>query len=64
MTDEDFIIKQHNVLEKAANELMEARMLLHECLFFMNNVPNNKYSTIKGNEDHYELCSRISKLLK
>ena len=42
-----------------AKEFEEYENLLKECLYFMNNVPNNKYDTIKGNKNHYELCRLI-----
>lgn len=37
--------------------------LLKEALYFMNRIPNNKYYTMAGNKNHYELCSRITKYL-
>ena len=49
--------------EKITNELKEARILLHQCLYFMNNVPNNKYDTMLGDKNHYKLCSEVQKLL-
>lgn len=42
---------------------IEAIQLLEECLYFINQVPNKKYSTKTG-ETSYELASKISKYLK
>lgn len=44
--------------------LKKAELLLKESLYFMNQVPNNKYDCEDGTKDHYKLCSKISKFLK
>jgi len=43
---------------------IEALMLLRESLYFMNQVPNNKYYVSGGSKNHYELCSKIDKFFK
>jgi len=55
-TDEEF--------EEVLEELDSAKQFLKETLYFMNEVPNNKYSTLNGKKDHYKLCSRIQEFLK
>jgi hypothetical protein len=41
--------------------LRKALALLSQSLYFMNQVPNNKYYISGGSKNHYELCSRIDK---
>lgn len=43
---------------------IEALMLLRETLYFMNQVPNNKYYIQGGGKNHYELCSKIENFFK
>jgi hypothetical protein len=43
--------------------LVAALALLSQSLYFMNQVPNNKYYVSGGSKNHYELCSKISKFL-
>lgn len=43
-------------------DLGKAVELLNQCLYFINQVPNKKYSTSTG-ETSYELASKINKFL-
>ena len=50
--------------KKSSIELKEATNLLKEAVYFMNQVPNNRYLTYNGDRDHYKLCKAIDNFLK
>ncbi len=44
-------------------DLLEAEILLRECLAFINQVPNGKYSAFPY-KDSYELASKVGEFLR
>ena len=45
-------------------DLKEAKELLEDALYFINNVPNRRYFTKNHGADSYKLASQIGKFLK
>ena len=49
--------------EDVKKDCKEANLLLQECLYLLNKVPNRKYRP-KSFKDSYAICSAIEKHLK
>jgi len=69
MTQEEFewkiqnSLKEGKVINQANLDLDKAKELLEEALYFINQVPNNKYSTLTY-KNSYELAGTIHDYLK